>query len=92
MDTRIGRRWSRGEDSCLEELVERFGPDNWDRIANELNVSTRMDGSASSRTPIQCHNRWQQMEEGVTKGPWSQEEDDLILQCISLVGVERYTH
>lgn len=35
------------------------------------------------RSDVQCLHRWQKvLRPGLVKGPWTQEEDDIIIQCM----------
>lgn len=62
-------RWTTAEDSHLHRLVTR-GWMNWTVVANEI----------SGRTPKQCRERWYHyLDPSVNRGPYSEEEDALIL-------------
>ena len=79
VDSRIGRRWSKQEDERLRELIEdeKTIELDWDKIACAL----------GGRTAAMCENRWcQVLLPGLRKGPWTDEEDRLILDTIKQVG------
>lgn len=79
IDSRIGRRWSKQEDDRLRILVESEGECeyNWDAISTSL----------GNRTAAMCENRWcQVLLPGLRKGPWTEEEDKLIIHAINQVG------
>ena len=86
MDARTGPRWSKGEDERLEHLVAIYGSNNaWDTIASMMYTSD----SKHHRSPPMCFNRWAQVIKlGVTKGPWTEEEDNIIKACIQQVDTE----
>ena len=73
-----GRRWSAHEDLVLRELVEKNGNRHWKRIAEEFGKRC-----GSERSDVQCLHRWNKcLKPGLTKGPWSAEEDETIKRMI----------
>jgi myb proto-oncogene protein len=67
-------RFSKEEDYMLQQAVTEFGPDCWREVARKL----------PNRTTKQCRERWQNclspdVKKG-KKGPWTAEEDHLLLE------------
>jgi hypothetical protein len=63
-------KFSQSEDLRLAELVERHGDKDWPTIANQM----------PNRSVRQCRERWTNyLTPSVTNGPWSPQEDDLLL-------------
>ena len=75
--------WTPKEDELLELAVRRFNSKNWKKIAECL------DG----RTDVQCLHRWQKvLNPTLVKGPWSKEEDKLVLFLVQQHGAEKWTN
>lgn len=69
-----GRRWTAKEDLILRNLVEQNGNRHWKRIATEFSKAC-----GSNRSDVQCLHRWNKcLKPGLTKGPWTVEEDETI--------------
>jgi hypothetical protein len=65
--------WTKDEDLMLGEAVKNFGGKNWKKIAESL----------TGRTDVQCLHRWQKvLNPNLVKGPWTEEEDRLVLQLV----------
>ena len=78
-----GGRWSKDEDEQLRKAVEAIGPKNWRRISTEFLQGKRSD--------VQCLHRWQKvLRPGLVKGPWTKDEDKIIIDCIKL-GVTKWS-
>merc|ERR1712167_327209 len=59
-----------------------IGPKNWRRISSEFLQGKRSD--------VQCLHRWQKvLRPGLVKGPWTKDEDKIIIDCIKL-GVTKW--
>jgi hypothetical protein len=68
-------RWTKSEDERLKEAVDQIGASNWKRISQEYFSNTRSD--------MQCLHRWKKvLHPGLVKGPWTKEEDQIIINCI----------
>ena len=66
----IGGKWTPEEDQKFLKIVEEHGPKKWKRISELL---------GTVRTDIQCLHRWTKViKPGLNKGPWLQQEDDLV--------------
>ena len=72
-----GVRWTKEEDERLRQAVEAVGAKNWKRISMEFFFDKRTD--------VQCLHRWQKvLRPGLVKGPWTKEEDEMIIKEIKL--------
>nr|QHG11490.1 R2R3-MYB transcription factor 62 [Taxus chinensis] len=71
--TTCGRgHWRPDEDEKLKELVERFGPQNWNAIAEKL----------QGRSGKSCRLRWfNQLDPKINRRPFSEEEEQRLLAC-----------
>jgi hypothetical protein len=71
----VGRRWTKEEDQRLRDAIKAIGPANWKTIA--------MEYLGGARSDVQCLHRWQKvLQPGLVKGPWTDEEDAVIVECI----------
>ncbi|KAJ8443865.1 hypothetical protein Cgig2_032689 [Carnegiea gigantea] len=67
---RVRGPWSPEEDAILTELVSKFGARNWSLIARGI----------PGRSGKSCRLRWcNQLDPGVKRKPFSEEEDQLII-------------
>jgi hypothetical protein len=74
-----GQRWSREEDNKMKSYVNnrKLQQIDWNEIAALFNYK---------RLAIHCKNRYEQViQKGLVKGPWTKEEDEIILRCKRLV-------
>lgn len=68
---RIKRRcFSEDEDGVLRSLVDEMGTKNWSKIAESM----------PGRTPKQCRERWSNYLNPALWGPWTTEEDVLLIE------------
>lgn len=75
-ESRKTSRWTREEDEQLKRGVETLGPRDWKRISEEFLGGKRRD--------VQCYQRWERtLKPGVKTGPWTKEEDDMLMQCMA---------
>ncbi|PKA64733.1 Myb-related protein 3R-1 [Apostasia shenzhenica] len=75
-------QWTPEEDEILRKAVERYKGKNWKRIAE----------SFPGRTDVQCLHRWQKvLNPSLVKGPWSKEEDDIIVEMVNKYGPTKWT-
>jgi hypothetical protein len=59
----------------LRAAVASKGPQCWKQISDEFLEGKRSD--------VQCLHRWQKvLQPGLVKGPWTAEEDQIILRCV----------
>jgi hypothetical protein len=69
------RRWTKDEDARLREGVKACGPKSWKKVST--------DYLGDLRSEVQCLHRWTKvLKPGLVKGPWTDEEDAIILSCI----------
>ncbi|XP_072999464.1 transcription factor MYB3R-1 isoform X2 [Typha latifolia] len=75
-------QWTAEEDSILCRAVQRFKGKNWKKIAECF----------PDRTDVQCLHRWQKvLNPELVKGPWSKEEDDIIIQMVNKYGPKKWS-
>lgn len=71
------RAFSAAEDLKLIRLVQLKGQDNWDSIASYM----------EGRSARACRERWRFfLSPGLTNGPWSHEEDALLISLFNQLG------
>ena len=71
-----GTKWNGQEDDQLRAGVAAVGECNWELIALQY--------LGGKRSAIQCSHRWAKvLKPGLVKGPWSAEEDNIIIECRS---------
>jgi hypothetical protein len=64
--------WTKQEDARLRELILTDGAANWSTLAMKI----------PGRKGKQCRERWQnQLDPDVRKGPWSEEEDQVLIEA-----------
>ena len=70
-----GGRWTKEEDAKLRKGVQAIGATKWKKISEQFLNGRRSD--------VQCLHRWQKvLRPGLVKGPWTKEEDEMIIKCI----------
>lgn len=76
-------KWSEEEDELLRQAVEACGGKNWKKIASRL----------QGRTDVQCLHRWQKvLRPGLVKGPWTPEEDNIVVELVKVHGTKKWSH
>jgi myb proto-oncogene protein len=76
-------KWSEDEDELLRKAVKEFGGKNWKQIASKLR----------GRTDVQCLHRWQKvLRPGLVKGPWTPEEDSIVVEMVKVHGTKKWSH
>jgi myb proto-oncogene protein len=74
--------WTKEEDSALNKAVKKYEGKNWKKIAECLH----------GRTDVQCLHRWQKvLNPNLIKGPWTPEEDKLVLLLVEKNGPQKWT-
>ncbi|XP_062207402.1 transcription factor MYB3R-2-like [Phragmites australis] len=74
--------WTPEEDETLQKAVEAFKGRNWKKIAENF----------PDRTEVQCLHRWQKvLNPELIKGPWTQEEDDKIMDLVNKYGPTKWS-
>ncbi|GMI81431.1 C-MYB-LIKE TRANSCRIPTION FACTOR 3R-1, MYB DOMAIN PROTEIN 3R1, A. thaliana MYB domain protein 3R1 [Hibiscus trionum] len=75
-------QWTAEEDEILRDAVQRFKGKNWKKIAECF----------KDRTDVQCLHRWQKvLNPELVKGPWSKEEDELIVELVNKYGPKKWS-
>jgi hypothetical protein len=74
-----GGKWREEEDATLRCIVRAHGAKNWKKVAEML---------GTNRTDVQCLHRWNKvLKPGLHKGPWTQEEDEIVKNMVDKNGV-----
>ncbi|XP_065209299.1 myb protein-like isoform X2 [Planococcus citri] len=74
-------RWTKEEDAKLKQLVEEYN-ERFDLISKHF----------PDRSDIQCQQRWQKVvNPELVKGPWTKEEDDMVLELVEKYGPKKWT-
>ncbi|KAJ6745578.1 MYB PROTEIN-RELATED [Salix koriyanagi] len=75
-------QWTAEEDEILRKAVQRFKGKNWKKIAECF----------KDRTDVQCLHRWQKvLNPELVKGPWSKEEDEIIIELVNKYGAKKWS-
>ncbi|XP_020088078.1 myb-related protein 3R-1-like isoform X3 [Ananas comosus] len=75
-------QWTPEEDAILCNAVQRFNGKNWKKIAECF----------LDRTDVQCLHRWQKvLNPELVKGPWSKQEDEIIIQMVKKYGPKKWS-
>ncbi|KAL7159359.1 hypothetical protein ABFS83_01G022100 [Erythranthe nasuta] len=75
-------QWTAEEDEILRMAVQRFNGKNWKKIAECF----------KDRTDVQCLHRWQKvLNPELVKGPWSKEEDEMIIELVKTYGPKKWS-
>ncbi|CAN8256630.1 unnamed protein product [Cochlearia groenlandica] len=75
-------QWTAEEDEVLRKAVHSFNGKNWKKIAEYF----------KDRTDVQCLHRWQKvLNPELVKGPWTKEEDEMIVQLIQKYGPKKWS-
>eukprot|EP00041_Stephanoeca_diplocostata_P025394 m.662365 g.662365 ORF g.662365 m.662365 type:complete len:623 (+) comp22740_c0_seq5:280-2148(+) len=76
------RRWSKSEDDILARAVEENQGKNWKKVSEHF----------SDRSDVQCLHRWQKvLNPELVKGPWTQEEDEKVVELVRKYGPKRWS-
>eukprot|EP01080_Neovahlkampfia_damariscottae_P002914 gene2915-4757_t len=74
--------WTKEEDEILIKAVKENQAKNWKKVSECL----------EGRTPIQCLHRWQKvLNPSLIKGPWTEEEDRIVVVLVQKYGTENWT-
>ncbi|GER32519.1 myb-related protein, partial [Striga asiatica] len=75
-------QWTEEEDEILRLAVQQFKGKNWKKIAERF----------KDRTDVQCLHRWQKvLNPDLVKGPWSKEEDEIIIEMVNRYGPKKWS-
>ena len=70
------------KDETLRKAVLLHKGKNWKKIAEHV----------KDRTDVQCLHRWQKvLNPELVKGPWTKEEDDLVVQLVQKYGAKKWS-
>ncbi|KAM6927440.1 v-myb avian myeloblastosis viral oncogene homolog-like 2b [Xenentodon cancila] len=70
-------KWTQEEDDKLKTVVQTLGPNDWKHIASYI----------SNHSEHQCQHRWfKVLDPELVKGPWTKEEDEKVIELVSLYG------
>ncbi|XWS67068.1 hypothetical protein CRYUN_Cryun05aG0254800 [Craigia yunnanensis] len=74
--------WTPEEDETLRNAVAAFKGKSWKKIAEFF----------PDRSEVQCLHRWQKvLNPDLVKGPWTQEEDDKIIELVAKYGPTKWS-
>ncbi|KAL5792470.1 hypothetical protein ACOSP7_001064 [Xanthoceras sorbifolium] len=74
--------WTEEEDNVLSLAVQKFRAKSWKSIAENV----------PGRTSVQCLHRWQKvLDPNLVKGPWSKEEDGLLIELVREQGNKKWS-
>ncbi|XP_021886824.1 transcription factor MYB3R-3 isoform X2 [Carica papaya] len=74
--------WTPQEDETLRNAVAAFKGKSWKKIAEFF----------PDRSEVQCLHRWQKvLNPDLVKGPWTQEEDDKIIELVARYGPTKWS-
>ncbi|KAM1333786.1 hypothetical protein EV1_009712 [Malus domestica] len=74
--------WTPQEDETLRNAVAAFKGKSWKKIAEFF----------PDRSEVQCLHRWQKvLNPELVKGPWTQEEDDKIIELVAKYGPTKWS-
>ncbi|KAK4767301.1 hypothetical protein SAY86_015051 [Trapa natans] len=74
--------WTPEEDETLRTAVATYKGKNWKRIAEFF----------PDRSEVQCLHRWQKvLNPDLVKGPWTQEEDEQIIDLVKKYGPSKWS-
>ncbi|XP_010249700.1 PREDICTED: myb-related protein 3R-1-like isoform X2 [Nelumbo nucifera] len=75
-------QWTTEEDALLCKAVQKYKGRNWKKIAECF----------KDRTDVQCLHRWQKvLNPELVKGPWSKEEDEIIIELVNKYGAKKWS-
>ncbi|KAG8381864.1 hypothetical protein BUALT_Bualt05G0017100 [Buddleja alternifolia] len=93
-------QWTAEEDEILRMAVQRFKGKNWKKIDySEDHVDMWLESRNGDtpecfkdRTDVQCLHRWQKvLNPELVKGPWSKEEDEIIIELVNKYGPKKWS-
>ncbi|KAH6779843.1 Homeodomain-like protein [Perilla frutescens var. hirtella] len=74
--------WTEEEDEILRDAVKKYEGKSWKKIA----------GCLPGRADVQCLHRWQKvLNPDLVKGPWSKEEDSLLVELVGKSGEKKWS-
>ncbi|KAG5553922.1 hypothetical protein RHGRI_011703 [Rhododendron griersonianum] len=80
--------WTPEEDDTLKRAVAVFKGRSWKKIDIDLYTAEFFP----DRSDVQCLHRWQKvLHPELVKGPWTQEEDDKIIELVAEFGPAKWS-
>ncbi|KAJ3694539.1 hypothetical protein LUZ60_010019 [Juncus effusus] len=74
--------WTPEDDEILFRAVQQYQGKNWKKISEFF----------PGRTDVQCLHRWQKvLNPALVKGPWSKEEDEMIVKMVHKYGPKKWS-
>lgn len=71
-------KWSEQEDAALRTAVQKYGDDNWARVATAI----------PGRSSYQCIHRWRKaLAPHIKRGKWTPAEDKALIRAVQMHGV-----
>ena len=65
------KKFSNEDDAKLQKIINEIGTQSWTQVAKAM----------GDRNPRQCKERWENyLNPAINTSPWTQEEDDLLIQ------------
>ncbi|GKZ00799.1 hypothetical protein MPSEU_001031600 [Mayamaea pseudoterrestris] len=78
-----GPKWPKQHDELLKQAVEKYGTDDWNKIASQFK---------GERTTSECQTRYQKLKNGTSKaGPWTEDEDLKVVELVQKHGAKRWS-
>jgi hypothetical protein len=75
-------KWTKEEDAILVAAVKELNGKNWKKIASFV----------QGKTEVQCLHRWAKvLNPDLVKGPWTQQEDEMIIALVQEYGPEKWS-
>lgn len=75
-------KWTAEEDEILAKAVHTHDAKNWKMISSYL----------TGKSQVQCLHRWNKvLNPSLTKGPWTEEEDRLVLELVQQHGAQKWS-
>ena len=82
--------WNEKEDEILRNAVESHALTSENRDWHKIARTVQKD--IPGRTPSQCSERWNKvLKPGLTKRPWSKEEDAKLADLVKFYGPKRWS-
>ncbi|XP_033933452.1 myb-related protein A-like, partial [Pseudochaenichthys georgianus] len=73
--------WTKDEEEKLHRVVKEFGSNSWPSVSLHL-----------KRSEGECQRKWQQIKNPeLVKGPWTQTEDERVIDLVQNYGVKRWS-
>ncbi|KAF2286953.1 hypothetical protein GH714_036173 [Hevea brasiliensis] len=85
-------QWTAEEDEILRKAVQRFKGKTGKKLLANCNIGLSVAECFKDRTDVQCLHRWQKvLNPELVKGPWSKEEDEIIIELVNKYGPKKWS-